>query len=196
MFKKSKKSASLEKQEARILPKLSLFFFDRPKLTAIIWLCVFVFGILSYTTLLNREGFPTIEIPYSFANGSYLVNDSAKVDKDISKPLSDIALKQDGVVSVNAQSFPNQFSVVVKYKNGTNSEVATKKFEADVKKSNAIPEQAKLNIQTPKFGFTSRGDDFVLSFYSKAEPNTSTKDLAVKAQNGGNIFKKSKPRFF
>ena len=82
MFKK-RKSSSVEKKETRILPKLSLFFFDRPKITAAIWLSVFVFGILSYTSLLNREGFPTIEIPYTVVGGSYLVNDPEKVDKDI-----------------------------------------------------------------------------------------------------------------
>jgi len=92
VFKKSKSSYT-DKQEARLLPRLSLYFFDRPKITAVIWLSIFVFGVLSYTSLLNREGFPTIEIPYTVAGGSYLVNDSAKVDNDITKPLGEIALR-------------------------------------------------------------------------------------------------------
>ena len=46
------------KGEARLLPKFSLFFFDRPRLTALLFVVIFAFGLLSYTTLLKREGFP------------------------------------------------------------------------------------------------------------------------------------------
>ncbi|MEI6237069.1 MAG: efflux RND transporter permease subunit [Candidatus Saccharibacteria bacterium] len=181
MFKKSKSSYT-DKQEARLLPRLSLYFFDRPKITAVIWLSIFVFGVLSYTSLLNREGFPTIEIPYTVAGGSYLVNDSAKVDNDITKPLGEIALRQPNIKSVSAQAFPNQFTLAINYKDGTDAAKATKDFEEAVNKSKVLPAQAKVAINTPKFGFTSRGDDFVVSFYSDNSA-ISTKDLTAQAEN-------------
>ena len=57
---------------------------------------VVLFGVASYTTLLKREGFPSIETPVAVGQGTYLVNNSAKVDRDVAKPLSEFLLDQDG----------------------------------------------------------------------------------------------------
>jgi hypothetical protein len=57
----------------KLLPKISLAFFNRPKLTLVIWLALIGFGALSYTTLLKREGFPSVNIPLTIVNGTYFV---------------------------------------------------------------------------------------------------------------------------
>lgn len=44
-----------------------------------------LFGILSYTTLLKREGFPPINIPYAIGQGTYFVGDPGG-DSDVAKP--------------------------------------------------------------------------------------------------------------
>jgi multidrug efflux pump subunit AcrB len=93
--RRSSARASESSTQLKPLQRLSLFFFDRPRTTALIWLIITVFGALSYTTLLQREGFPSVNSPFAVTQGTYLVNDPVKVDKEVAKPLSDFLLNYD-----------------------------------------------------------------------------------------------------
>ncbi len=153
----------------RLLPRLSLLMFDHSRVTAIIWLCVTVFGILSYTTLLKREGFPSVNIPFSVITGAYIVNSPEKVDKEVAKPISDIVLEDERVKSVQAQAQGAFYSVATQYKEGVDAAKAGKEIEQRIKKADVLPKEASLKVETPKFGFTERGDDVVISLYTTAK---------------------------
>lgn len=179
----------------RLLPKLSLFVFDRSRTAAIIWLCLAVFGVFSYTTWLKREGFPSVNIPFSMINGAYLVNDPAKVDQEVAKPISDIVLKDKRVQKVQAQSLATFYNVIVQYEEGTDATKAGKEIEQRIKDAKVLPTAATIKIEAPKFGFTERGDDGVISVYAK-QPGASLQDLVaegdkvaayIKAQNFANL---------
>ena len=75
MVKKSKitKRKNAAEPTDRLLPKLTLTLFGKPKLVGLVWLAIVVFGIASYTTFLRREGFPSINIPIAVVNGTYIV---------------------------------------------------------------------------------------------------------------------------
>jgi len=166
----------------RLLPKFSLFIFDRSRTVAVLWLCLTIFGVLSYTHFLKREGFPSINIPYTVMSGAYLANDPAKVDKDVAKPISDIVLKDSRVKTVQTQSQGTFYAVTIQYKdNGINAAQAGKELSQRVKDANVLPKQASLKAESPKFGFTERGDDMVISLYSK-QPNVSQEQLAKQAE--------------
>jgi|GEM_PF-181582 len=150
----------------RLLPKFSLFIFDRSRTAAVIWLCLTVFGIASYTTLLKREGFPSISIPFSVVSGTYFVNDAAKVDQQVAKPISDIALKDSRVKSVQSTSQAMFYTVFIQYKDGTDADAAGKDIKQKVTAAQAVPQKATVDFSTPRFGFTERGDDAVISVYS------------------------------
>src|SRR5882757_1825695 len=132
------RSPKINPREKR-LAKLSLFFFRKPKTMILLWVALLVFGGLSYTTFMKREGFPTINIPYSMVSGSYLVNNPAKVDNDIAKPLSKIITKQPGVQTVDAQSGKDFYSLVIQYKDGTDAKAAGAVVEKAVKAANVLP---------------------------------------------------------
>lgn len=168
--------------------KISLFFFSRPKLTFGIWLIVFVFGIVSYTTLLKREGFPSVNLPFSLVTTTYLVNDAERVDRDVSKPISDEILKQEKIKSVQAVSAGNFSTVIVQFEEDVNAQSATDKIQTAVDQNLNLPEQAKSEFEVPRFGFTERGDDLVISFYSK-DPNVSEKDLVAEANKAVEFLK-------
>lgn len=172
----------------RPIQKFSLYFFNRPKLTAILWLAVMIFGILSYTTFMKREGFPSIQTPFAVAKGSYLVNDASKVDNEVAKPVSEFLLKQDGVKRVQSQSFDNFFTVIVFYNDGVQSESRSQELSQKLKDQKLLPEQATLAIDPVKFGFTSRGDDVVISFVPKNE-QIDTKQLATTAEQASQYIK-------
>ncbi len=168
----------------KLLARLTLFFFDRPRTTALVWLILATFGILSYTTFLSREGFPSVNIPVAIVTGTYVVNDPAKVDSDLAKPISTAALKQKGVSSVQAQSLANFFSVSVQYKEGVDAHQAVKTLQKDIESRDMLPKSAIVAYDVPYFGVTG-GDtkkiDLTISLFRK-DDGDSTADLTTKAQ--------------
>lgn len=180
-----------EKTEIRWLPRLSLFVFNRSRAAALIWLVITVFGVFSYTSLLKREGFPSINIPYSVVNGTYLINDPTKVDEQITKPISDILLKDDRVTAVDAAAQGSFYNVAVQYDEGTDAPKVGEELEKRIKDANILPAEATMEFTTPEFGFTERGDDAVISLYATDNSKPTTELLAeaekfvehVKSQN-------------
>src|ERR1700754_1883385 len=139
----------------RLLPRFSLFIFDRPRTAAIFWLCLTVFGVFSYTTFLKREGFPSVNIPYAVATGAYLVNDPAKVDREVAQPISELILKDKRVKTVQTQSQAMFYSVAVQFeKEDADATKISKELETKIKDSGILPKQASIKIEAPKFGFT------------------------------------------
>lgn len=173
----------------KLLARVTMWFFRRPRLTAILWLSVFLFGILSYTTLLKREGFPSIQIPFSVVNGAYFVNDAAKVDADVAKPLSELILQRQDVKTVQSQAYNNFYVVTVQYEEGTDAAAATADIEADVKSGSTLPPQATAQYTVPKFGFTARGDDMAIAIYAPAG-GVSDAELAKVADEAVVYLKK------
>ncbi|MDL2363180.1 MAG: efflux RND transporter permease subunit [Patescibacteria group bacterium] len=185
--KKNSKINRSPQEKLNYLQKLSLFFFKRKRTTALIWLVVLAFGIASYATLLKREGFPTIESPFAIAQGSYLVNDSAKVDSDVAKPLSDFLLKQEGVKTVQTQSFDNFYTATVSYKDNVQAEPRSQEIQKALDKDTILPANATGKIEAFKFGWTQRGDNMVVSFYAKN--NTVTQEeLNKQAQKAAKFI--------
>lgn len=164
-----------------LFQKLSLAFFTRPRRTAIIWLFVTLFGAISFTTLLKREGFPAIQTPFAVAQGTYIVNDPTKVDKDVAKPLSDFILQQSGVKSVQTQSFDNYYTTMVSYNEDVNAETRSAEIQKQIAEKNILPEQATSNLEAFKLGFTTRGDSVVISLFAD-DNNKSTAELVTKAE--------------
>jgi multidrug efflux pump subunit AcrB len=180
---KKKSTTTFTKKDANLLPKFSLFFFDRPKLTALLFIIIFAFGLLSYTTLLKREGFPSISIPVSSVSGAYFVNDPAKVDNDVVKPISEVALQVEGVKTVQAQSFNNFFTVFIQFEEGTDATAATDQIEQKITSENVLPAQAAVTYSVPYFGATGGAlipIDIAISFYGTE--NQTTSEIAKNAE--------------
>ncbi len=152
----------------RLLPRLSVFIFNRSRTAAILWLCLTIFGVLCYTHLMRREGFPSINIPYSIVAGTYFVNDPAKVDQDVVKPISDIVLSEGGsdVKSVQSHAQSAAYDVDIQYKENANIGAVSKRIEQKIKDAKVLPKQASMKTVIPRIGFTQRGDDAVISLYS------------------------------
>jgi multidrug efflux pump subunit AcrB len=189
--KKPLKKVYKDDGQDRLLPKLSLFVFDRSRTAAILWLCLTVFGLFSYTTLLKREGFPSVNIPFSVIGGAYIANDPQKVDEKVVKPISDVVLKHDEVKSVQSHAQGTSYDVVIEYEEGTNVSKASKEIEEDIKAAGTVPKQATMKFIEPKFGFTERGDDAVISVYSK-DANVSAEQLVVEGKKLADYLKDRK----
>jgi multidrug efflux pump subunit AcrB len=179
----------------KLLPKISLAFFNRPKLTLVIWLALIGFGALSYTTLLKREGFPSVNIPLTIVNGTYFVGDSAKVDSQITKPITDLAVAQHNTSMVQSQSSGNFYNIVIQYKDGVDAHKAASELQQEVKAQVRLPSTATVKFNVPYFGVTG-GDakkiDDVISLY-KATGGATTAELVAPAQKAVDYLNAHKP---
>ncbi|HEX5797228.1 MAG TPA: efflux RND transporter permease subunit [Candidatus Saccharimonadales bacterium] len=162
---KTKRSKD-KKNGLRFLQTLTLFFFKRPRKTAILWLALALFGAASYGTLLNREGFPAVETPFAIARGTYFVNDPAKVDRDVADPLNNFLIEQEGIKSVQSQSQADFYSITIAYENDVNSQAKSAELSEKIASRKLLPPKATVDLEAVKFGFTERGDDLVIAFYS------------------------------
>lgn len=187
----SKSSSTKKTKKGNFLSKFTLIFFDRPRLTAIIWLAIFLFGIASYSTLLKREGFPSINLPIASISGTYLVNDPQVIDAKVVEPISNLLVDQKDVSAVQAQSFSNFFTIFVQYNEGVNAQDSINQLKSKVNENLNLPPQAQLNYSVPKFGITggdSKKIDIAISYYNKSN-SLNTSQLTVAAENFANEIK-------
>jgi len=180
MKQRLKKIYSKDGQD-RLLPRLSLFLFDRARLVALLWVVLTVFGVVAYTNLLKREGFPSVNIPYSVVRGTYFVNDPAKVDAEVARPIGEIALKDERVQMVRSSAMGSFYTVVIQYGTNTNADAAGKEIEQRIQEEANLPREATFQFETPKFGFTERGDDGVVTVYAK-NSNVSLAELKAEGE--------------
>jgi len=179
-----KKPKEIKLPKDKILSRLTVFFFDKPRLTALLWIALTIFGALSYTTFMRREGFPSVNVPIAIVGGAYFVNDPAVVDANVAGPIADIALKQSGVSKVESQAQSNFFTVAVTFKDGTNAKTATKSLEQAVKDSGKLPESANVQFNPIYFGATGGGTeqlDIAISFYPEGA-DVPLEQLTIKAE--------------
>lgn len=178
------KQAKNTEPSDQLLARLTMFFFKRSGTAALIWLVIALFGIASYTTLLKREGFPSVNIPIVIVNGVYAVGDAEQVDRELAKPIANAALQQNDATSVMSQSEANFFTVTIQYKETVKGSEAKKQLQKDVEAIAGIPAAAKLQYNAPYFGVTGPTVDRVdatISVYDTTG-SLSLEELTAKAE--------------
>ncbi len=151
------------------LQRFGLFFFDHMKTTLAVWLVVMAAGVLSYTTLLRREGFPPFELSIATVTGTYFVNDAERVDREVGKPLTDLVRQQLDVKTVNTTAGANFFALEVEFKEGTNASSASRQLEIATTAAKVLPAGAQAEFKPVVFGVDpeSQGDDLMIAFFNK-----------------------------
>lgn len=175
MFKKTKKSS----EKLTRLQRFSLFFFDHLKTSLALWIAIVIFGVLSYTVLLQREGFPSINLPYSTVTGAYFVNDQQKVDADIAKPATEAIAKLPDVKTVTSSADKNFVVIQIEYKEGTDAKSASATVQSTVE-GLKLPDTAELQYQSIDFTRFDNKYDLLVSVFSPT--TSSSQDLQAKAQ--------------
>ncbi|QQS19354.1 efflux RND transporter permease subunit [Candidatus Saccharibacteria bacterium] len=176
----------------RPLQRFALFFFQRPRTTAILCLIVAGFGVLSYTTLLKREGFPPINVPYAIGQATYFVNDAAKVDTDLAKPVSEYLMKQSGVKTVQTNSLGNFATVVLQYEAKVDATSRSQELQKAMVSQKIVPAGGNLKFEAARFGFTERGDDAVVSFFSTKNTALPEPELVSAATQAAKFIREQK----
>ena len=122
-----------------MLTRFVQFFARQTAFTSILWIGLFLFGAVSYLTLLPREGFPSVDIPVALGNGVWFVDDTERVD-DLIDPLAAELLERDGVDTVTTVARESIFTVVAEFDDGVTSAEGVAIIESVFNDSNLPPE--------------------------------------------------------
>ena len=105
----------------RIFTRAALVASRRPRATLAIWGLLVLLGIYSFAGALDREGFPSVNIPIVVAEAPYFVDDPARVDEDIARPFTVAFADVEGVDQIRTFARPNGFVGVVEFEPGFSS---------------------------------------------------------------------------
>lgn len=168
-----------------IWQKIGLFFYDRKFVTLAIWLVVVIFGALSYTTLMRKEGFPSVEIPVGVVQVVSFNRTADDVDKSFSLPIIISAKEDDKVKDIATRTTDKGATVQISYERGTDVTKALDELKARVGES--LPSDARVvfvKINASKF--TNEGDDLLVSVHEKG---LTTEQLDAAAERLAPILK-------
>ncbi|MDX1766351.1 MAG: efflux RND transporter permease subunit, partial [Candidatus Saccharimonadales bacterium] len=175
-------------ERAGYFARLSLLFFKNRRFTAIFMTLLIAFGVLSYTTLLQREGFPSVDIPVSFGSGAYFVDDSDQVDKDVAKPLGEIVRGVEGVEDVTTFADRNFFQVVANLEDGTGNIEGNERIREAIASSDVLPDG--VMVEVPDFDATRYLGEYDLLVALYGPLDTDPEVLEAEAKKYAAEFEK------
>lgn len=146
-MKKFINRSDTKNEKAGWLAKLALRSVRHAKISAIVWITIVIFGLLSYLMFMQRQGFPDVQVPISTVTGTYFANDKTKVDSEVVKPIVDLAQKDANVKKTTATALDNGFTIVVQYTDGTNATEASASLQKKVEQNLVLPSQAKIEYK-------------------------------------------------
>lgn len=130
-----------------MLAKFVNVFASRPLQSIGLWLIIVIFGAASYLVLLPREGFPPVDVPIAVAAGGFFVDDQDLVDDQVTLPLTNAILEEEGVEGVTAFSRDSSFSIIVALDESISSAAGASLLD-DIIEETDLPPDAQLFTQS------------------------------------------------
>jgi multidrug efflux pump subunit AcrB len=170
-------------QQSRIA-QLTLFLYNHVFISAAFWISLFVFGLLSYTVFMQRQGFPAVNVPISVVNALYLVDDKAVVDEKLSQPIVAAIDDVEGVTGTTATATENQITVVVEFDESLTSAEGSARVEKRLGEVEAeLPKQAQVSFQAiDATRFNNKYDVLVAVHSDKLNVQERSEDAAKIAE--------------
>ncbi|MGI9612401.1 MAG: efflux RND transporter permease subunit, partial [Acidimicrobiales bacterium] len=162
-----------------MLVKLVRAFASRPKPSLALLLLIVSFGLVAYTFLLPREGFPPVDVPVAVAAGGYFVDDPSQVDADVASPIADAALARPEVESVQSFARASSFSVIANLEDGVTSPEGAAVLDEVVADLDLPPEAQVFTQSIDAAKFLNEGYDLLIGVYG--DPETSGEELEAAA---------------
>lgn len=166
-----------------MLEKLSTLTLGRYRPSLLIWLLVLLIGTFSYTTLLDREGFPPVEVPFAVTSGTHFVDDAEAVDENVVATLTQEISSLDDVVHVQSTARPNSFTIVSEFaENMTSREGAERIQDALQSIDSQLPASATYSVDpVSATQFNNEYDLLVSVFAPQGEDQPSLYELEQSA---------------
>jgi multidrug efflux pump subunit AcrB len=128
-----------------MLSRFVQFFARRSAVTLILWIGLFIFGTVSYLSLLPREGFPPVDIPIALGNGVWFVDDEEQVDALVT-PIAEDLLEDERVTTVTTIARPSIFTIVGEFEETVTSAEGAALIDEAVARAN-IPTEVDFSAE-------------------------------------------------
>lgn len=166
-----------ESDNKTVIQKLSLFFYEHTVLSLAFWLSLVVFGVLSYTVFMQRQGFPSIEVPISVVRVQYFAGDKEQVDSDVTKPLVNKISQISEVSASSATTTDVGATVVVEFEESVTSQKGADKINDAIEQLN-LPKNAEVKAEAVSASKFNNEYDVLLSVYSEKKAPEDLEDQA------------------
>lgn len=177
-------SANKTKEKLTYLQRFSIFFFKNKRFSLFAWLSIIVLGLVTYTNLIQKEGFPSVQVPISVVNASYFVGDKAKVDSEVTVPISNALKDVPEIKEVSANTADNFATILVTYQDNITSEDGSKISQKKISSAN-LPKQAKVEYRSIDASKFANEYNLLVGVYSQKEHSLAetTKATAALAEH-------------
>lgn len=164
------KTSDKTKEKLTLLQKFSLFFFKNKRFSLCAWIALLVLGLVTYTNLIQKEGFPSVQVPISVVNASYFVDDKAKVDAEVTVPISNALKGVPEIKEVSANTADNFATILVTYQDDVTSEEGSKIAQEKIEAAN-LPDQAKVEYKSIDASKFANEYNLLVGVYSQENHN-------------------------
>lgn len=131
-------------QNLSLVGKFSSFFVRNAKFTFLLLLSLVFIGFFAYTSLLNREGFPSIQVPVALVQAQYLVDDQEKVNEEVTLPLEEAVQSISEVTQVTSTTTENSTLLQVQFQQNLSSKEGAKLLKDEISGLVPLPDAASL----------------------------------------------------
>ena len=155
-------------QKKSVWQRFGIFFYDKWRYTSLLIAVVAGFGLVAYTTMMRREGFPSVEIPVGFVQVVSLGSDAKSNDQTFALPIIEAAKQANGFKKVQASSSEQGSAVSITFKDGTDVQSELNKLEAGLK--DKLPQNGArvVYVKINASKFTPEGDDLLVSVHDES----------------------------
>lgn len=181
-----------QNQSESLVARFSATFVKRYRITTLLFLSILVLGFLSYTQFLKIEGFPAVEVPVVFVEGSYFVNDADKVNKELTTPIEQAANELAEITRLTSTTTPVGVFIAAQFEEDISSEDASELLRDSVQKSVQLPEGAAIEYRTINAGALDGENDLIFNVSadrSIEDLQEVAEELAIEVNNHPDIAK-------
>ena len=157
-----------------MIAKLSLGALARYRVTLVVWLGIVLFGLFSYGNLLDREGFPPVEVPVAVVSGTYFVDDVESVDEDVTRPMSEIVADIDEVVSVQSTAQGDSFFLFIEFIQDTSSSDGAALARGELEENFSAPNGLDYEVESISANQFNNQYDLLAAVYIAGDADINT----------------------
>lgn len=178
MLKVTKKGTGLKKES--IFSKIAWLFTKRYRVTLLFWVIILCTGLFTYTSILKREGFPTVNLPFVAVQGTYFADDAKTVDQQAVQPIATAIESVDSVKEYQTSATNNFFTVFAEMSEKTDVDQGTRDIEAAINDAGELPNGTEYTVSAIEPAKFDNKYNLLLAVYG--EQDSDYRDLAAKAQ--------------
>ncbi len=161
-----------------MLRRIVAFFAAATPLTGALWIAFVGFGALAFTTLLPREGFPSIAVPITVARGTYFVDDPEIVDAELAQPIVAALIERPEIESVDSTAGANFVTVVASLADDQTSERGAEIIDAGIAALD-LPPEADVTAQALDVAKFFDRFDLLVGVYGPVDADATALEAAA-----------------